>query len=81
MDSNLFGIDLITLHRLIGSNYRLSKIIADVPPPWHCVNTHLNAQDQQTDRISLVEVLTLTDNMSAVVIHLRLYLFTQYVKS
>ena len=40
-----------------------SKIIADVFPPWHCVNTHLNSPDQQTDKTSdFMEVLTLTDD-------------------
>jgi len=47
----------------MGSNNRFSKIIADVFPLWHCVNTHLNAQDQQTDKTSaFIEVLTLTDD-------------------
>ena len=43
----------------MGSYYCFSKIIADVFPPWHCVNTHLNAADQQTNKtFALLEVLT-----------------------
>jgi len=33
----------------MGSNNCFSKIIADVFPPWHRVNTHLDAAEQQTD--------------------------------
>jgi len=45
----------------MGSN-RFSQIISDVFPPWHCVNTHLNAPDQQTVKTSaVIEVLTLAD--------------------
>jgi len=32
----------------MGSNNCFSKIIVDVFPPWHCVNTHLKAPEQQT---------------------------------
>ena len=47
----------------MGSNNCLSKIIADVFPPLHCVNTHLNASDQQTEKTSaVIEVLTLDDD-------------------
>ena len=47
----------------MGSNSCFSKIIADVFPHWHCVNTHLNAPDQQTGKTSaFIEVLTLTDD-------------------
>jgi len=42
VDSWLFANYLITPLRLLGSNSCFSKIIADVFPPWHCVNTHLN---------------------------------------
>ncbi len=46
-----------------GSNNRFSKIIADVLPLWHCVNTHLKAPDQQTAKTStFIEVLTLGDD-------------------
>ena len=44
----------------MGSKSCFSKNIADVFPPWHRVNTHLNAPDQQTDKT--IEVLTLTDD-------------------
>ncbi len=31
--------------------------------PWHCVNTHLNASDQQTAKTSaFIEVLTLAND-------------------
>ena len=47
----------------MGSNNCFSKIIADVFPPWHRVNTHLNAAEQQTDKTSaFIELLTLTDD-------------------
>ena len=47
----------------MGSNNCFSKIIADVFPPWHRVNTHLNAAEQQTDKTSaFIEVLALTDD-------------------
>uniref|UniRef100_A0A8C5LVD6 Phosphate transporter n=1 Tax=Leptobrachium leishanense TaxID=445787 RepID=A0A8C5LVD6_9ANUR len=37
-------------------------IIAVVLPPWHCVNTHLNALDQQTPNMSaFIEVGTLKE--------------------
>jgi len=40
-----------------------SEIIADVLPPWHCVNTHLNAPDQQTAKTSaFMEALTPADD-------------------
>jgi len=32
----------------MGSNNCFSEIIADVFPPWHRVNTHLDAAEQQT---------------------------------
>ena len=47
----------------MGSNSCFSEIIADVFPPWHRVNTHLDAAEQQTDRTSaFIEELTLTDD-------------------
>ena len=47
----------------MGSNSCFSKVIADVFPPWHRVNTHLDAAEQQTDRTSaFIELLTLTDD-------------------
>ena len=36
----------------MGSNNSFSTIIAEVFPPWHCVNTHLNAPDRQTAKTS-----------------------------
>ena len=63
MDFKLFGNGLITLPRLMGSNNCFSTIIADGLPPWHCVNTHLNAPDQQTAKTSaFIEVVTLADD-------------------
>ena len=47
----------------MGSNSCFSKIIADVFPPWHRVNKHLDAAEQQTDKTSaFIELLTLTDD-------------------
>ena len=47
----------------MGSNSCFSKIVADVFPPWHRVNTHLDAVEQQTDRTpAFIELLTLTDD-------------------
>ena len=61
--SKLLENGIVTPLRLIGSNNYFCKIIADVFPPWHCVNTHLNAPDQQTDKPSaFIEVLTLADD-------------------
>jgi len=63
MDFKLFGNDLVTLSRLMGSNNCSSKIIADVFPPWHCVSTHLNALDQQTAKTSaFIQLVTLADD-------------------
>lgn len=46
----LYGNDFIMFPRLMGSN--------DDDDPWHCVNTHLTASDQQTDKGSaFIEVL------------------------
>jgi len=40
----------------------LKYIIADVFPPWHCVNTHVNGSDQHTAKTSaFIKVLTLED--------------------
>ena len=36
----------------MGSNSCFSEIIADVFPPWHRVNTHLDAAEQQYDKTS-----------------------------
>ena len=36
----------------MSSNNCFFKIMADVSPPWHCVNTQLNALKQQTDQTS-----------------------------
>jgi len=47
----------------MGCNNCFSKIVADVFPPWHCVNTHLNAPDQQTDKTwAFIEELTPADD-------------------
>ncbi|MEE6526683.1 hypothetical protein FKM82_027469 [Ascaphus truei] len=63
MDFKLFGNGLITRPRLMGGNNCFAKIIADVFPPWHCVNTHLNAPDQQTAKTStFIEEVTLADD-------------------
>ncbi|MEE6522716.1 hypothetical protein FKM82_021325 [Ascaphus truei] len=63
MDFKLFGNGLITPPRLMGSNNCFSKIIADVFPPWHCVNTHLNAPDQQNVKTpAFIEMVTLADD-------------------
>ncbi|KAL0160075.1 hypothetical protein M9458_043800, partial [Cirrhinus mrigala] len=46
-----------------GSNNCFSKMIADVLPPWHCVNTHLKAPDQQTAKAyAFIEALRLADD-------------------
>ncbi|KAI2645632.1 Myocyte-specific enhancer factor 2D [Labeo rohita] len=38
-------------------------MIADVLPPWHCVNTHLKAPDQQTAKAhAFIEALRLADD-------------------
>jgi len=67
MDFKLFGNVLLILPRLIASNNCFSKIIADVFLPWHCVNTHLRAADQQTSKTSaFIEVMTLGDDQSIV---------------
>jgi len=52
-NSKLFVNDLKTHLRLMSVNNRRSKIIADVFPPLHCVNTHLNASDQQAAKLLL----------------------------
>ena len=53
---------LKTLPRFTGSNNCFSMIIADMFPPWHCVNTHLNAPDQQPAKtLAFVEAVTLAD--------------------
>ena len=54
---------LKTLPKLMGRNHFFSMITAYVFPPWHCVNTHLNAPDQQTAKsLAFIEVITLADN-------------------
>lgn len=40
------------------SSIYFSKIIPNVTPPWHCVNAHLKAPDQQTARSAFIEVVT-----------------------
>lgn len=42
MEVELFGNGLITLPRLMGTNNHFFKIIAEVFPPWYCVNALLN---------------------------------------
>ena len=47
------------------SNNRFSMITVDVFPPCHCVNTHLNAPDQQTAKtLAFIEVFILADDQS-----------------
>jgi len=47
----------------MSSNNCFSKIIADVFPPLDCVNTRLNAPDQQTAKTyACIEVLRLDDD-------------------
>lgn len=36
----------------MSSNGYFFKIIADTFPPWHCVNTHLNAPNHKTAKTS-----------------------------
>ena len=63
MDFKLFGNGLITFPRLLGTNNCFSMIIADVFPPWHCVDTHLNAPDQQTTKtLTFIEEISLADD-------------------
>jgi len=61
MDSKLFGNGPITLPRWMGNHQCSSKIIDDVFPSWHCVNTHLDAPD--LPKVSaFTEVLTPANN-------------------
>ena len=46
--SKLCGNGLITLSRLRGSNNCFSKIITDIFPPFHCVNTPRSASTVKT---------------------------------
>ena len=63
MDNTLFRYGLIILSRLKESNNCFSKIITSLFPLQHCVNTHLNAPDQQRAKATaFTEVLTLTDD-------------------
>ena len=63
MDFKLFRNGLRTVLRLLGSNNCFSMIIADVFPPWHCVNTYLNAPDQQIAKtLAFLKVVTLADD-------------------
>lgn len=48
MNCRLFGNGLPTLLILTGGSNRFFKPIADVFPPCHHVNTHLNAPDKKT---------------------------------
>jgi len=51
-------VDLVTL-----STIASLRSLADVFPPWHCVNMHLNVPDQQTAKTSaFTEVITLADD-------------------
>ena len=40
----------------------LCKFIADTFPPWHCVNTHLNSPDKQTDKTSVFTEAVILDD-------------------
>ena len=64
----------------MGSNSCFSEIIADVFPP--CVNTHLDAAEQQTDRTSaFIELLTLTDDQLIMCIDQQLLAATYLLNS
>jgi len=39
----------------------LENIFYSVFPPWHCVNTHLNAPDQQTAKSFALTLVTFAD--------------------
>ena len=61
MDYKLFGKGFVTLLRRMGSSC-FSKITAEVIPHWNYVNTHLNASDQQNDKIStFMKVVTIAN--------------------
>ena len=48
-----------------------AKTIADIFPPWHCINKELNAPDQQTAKTSaVIEVITLADDQLIMCIRL-----------
>lgn len=48
----------------MSSNNGFSEIIAGVSPPLYCVNTQLEAPDQQTAKIYVfIEVSTLADDL------------------
>ena len=48
----------------MGGNNGFTTITADVFPPSHCVNTNLNAPDQQTAKTSaFIDVVTLADHL------------------
>lgn len=55
-DGRLFGDGFLALPRLMGSCSCLSKIIADVCLPWHCVNKPRNDPNQQA---AFLEAVTL----------------------
>lgn len=62
MDLRLFGNNLLSLSRLMGSHNWFFKITDDVIPPWHCINTHLNAADPQNGKVcAFIESLTFDD--------------------
>jgi len=49
--------------RIVWRWFYFCVIGAGVFPPWHCVNTKLNASDQQTNETAaFIEALTLADD-------------------
>lgn len=55
IDLKVFRNSLLSLPRLMGRHRCFSKIMANIFPPLCCVNTHLNAWDQQTVRSSVYQ--------------------------
>lgn len=50
--------------QMVGQQICFSKIITDIVPSWLCVNTHLNASDQQFAKTSaFIEVLYTDDQL------------------
>lgn len=46
----------------MGSHNWFFKITDDVIPPWHCINTHLNAADPQNGKVCVfIESLAFDD--------------------
>jgi len=62
MESKLFGNDLLTLPKLMGSGCCFTQIIADVFTPRLLVNRHLNAALNCQSLYSFIQVLTPADD-------------------